>query len=275
MNEPEAMNEPELENGTELIREPERFWFALYTKPKNEFQAELQLRAIGIETYMPFVIKEKKWTDRIKKTKEPVFRGYIFILATIQERYQAVTQKGIVKAVSFGSVVSTIPDWQIQNLKIILSDNPEYYISDKLLLGTKVRIMDGPFKDIEGIITTERGKGKVLGVTIDILKRSVVISLPENYVMKTPNQAVPVKDNKKYYYKVIEEEDESEGTQTGVTMASNSDEPESEDTKPTATRDSESEETRTIIPKNSESVETKSSTPEGSESEDSEKNKNN
>ncbi len=202
--------ESEQVNDSEAGGEPERFWFALYTKPKSEFQAELQLRAIGIETYMPFVIKEKKWTDRKKKIKEPVFRGYIFILSTNHERHKAVTQKAIVKAVSFGGVVATIPDWQIQNLKILLSENPEYYISDKLLIGTKVRIIDGPFKDIEGIITTEKGKGQTLGVTIDILKRSVVINLTENYVKKAPDQKVPEKDAKKYYYKVIEEDEPEE-----------------------------------------------------------------
>ena len=209
----EPKYESELLNESETGSETERFWFALYTTPRSEFQAELQLRDIGVETYMPFVIKEKKWTDRTKKIKEPVFRGYIFILSSEQERYVAVTQKAIVKAVSFGGVVATIPDWQIQNLKILLSKNPEYYISDKLLLGTKVRIIDGPFKDIEGIITTEKGKGQSLGVTIDILKRSVVINLTENYVKKAPDQKIPEKDNKKYYYKVIEE-DEPEETNT-------------------------------------------------------------
>jgi len=210
--------EAELVNESITSGEPERFWFALYTKPKSEFQAELQLREIGIETYMPFVIKEKKWTDRRKKIKEPVFRGYIFILCSNHERFKAVTQKAIVKAVSFGGVAATIPEWQIQNLKILLSENPEYYISDKLLLGTKVRIIDGPFKDIEGIITTEKGKGQTLGVTIDILKRSVIINLTENYIKKAPDQKLPEKNNKKYYYKVI---DEDEPDKTKVETAKN------------------------------------------------------
>ncbi|MFA7289087.1 MAG: UpxY family transcription antiterminator [Melioribacteraceae bacterium] len=258
VNETVAATESEFENEIIQGKEPERFWFALYTKPKNEFQAELQLRGMEIETYLPFVIKNKKWTDRIKKTKEPVFRGYIFILATNQERYQAVTQKAIVKAVSFGGVVATIPDWQIQNLKIILSNNPEFFISDKLLIGTKVRIMDGPFKDIEGIITSEKGKGQTLGVTIDILKRSVLISLPENYVQKAPDQTVPKKDNKRYYYKVIEEEGESDETSSVTTKNSDSD-------------DSKSVETIYDLTVSSELVETESLTPEGSESDDSEK----
>lgn len=56
-------------------------WFALYTKPKHEFKAEIKLNAEGIETYLPKISKIKQWSDRKKKIIEPVLRGYIFIYA--------------------------------------------------------------------------------------------------------------------------------------------------------------------------------------------------
>jgi len=55
----------------------DKFWFALYTKPRNEFKAEQQLIAAGITNYLPTVTLLKQWSDRKKKVTEPLLRGYI------------------------------------------------------------------------------------------------------------------------------------------------------------------------------------------------------
>ena len=53
---------------TESLAE-EKSWFALYTKPKSEFKAEGQLKAVGVKHYLPVIIKEKQWSDRKKKLR--------------------------------------------------------------------------------------------------------------------------------------------------------------------------------------------------------------
>lgn len=160
-----------------------KHWFALYTKPRHEFKAALQLESILIEHYLPTLIKVKRWSDRKKKVTEPLFRGYIFIHADERERYSALTQEAIVRCISFNGRPSTIPDWQIENLKKMLFDNPEVFVSNKIEIGFKVKIIDGPFKDVIGIVKSAQEE-KWLAVSVDLLRCSVIVKLPKESVIK-------------------------------------------------------------------------------------------
>lgn len=159
-----------------------RKWFALYTRPRHEFKAELELVEKGIETYLPKITKMKKWSDRNKKVTEPLFKSYIFIYVNERERYFSVQSKSIVKVVNFRGVPASLPDWQIENLKKLLSSNPDAFLNDLIKIGTHVKIVDGPFAGVEGIIAKHNNDENILGVNIELLQRSVVVHLPASYV---------------------------------------------------------------------------------------------
>lgn len=160
-----------------------KFWFALYTKPRQEFKAALQIENISVEHYLPTITSVKKWKDRKKKITEPLFRGYIFIHANEGERQRAVSQNSIVRTIFFDGRPSVIPEWQIENLKKMLSENPEIFVSDRIELGAKVKIADGPFKDIIGIVKEEQ-ENRWLAVSIDLIRCSVMVRLPKESVIK-------------------------------------------------------------------------------------------
>ncbi len=167
-----------------MKRTPEsKFWFALYTKPRQEFKAALQIESVSVECYLPTFSSVKKWKDRKKKVTEPLFRGYIFIYADENERLRAVSQKSIVRTIFFNGSPSIIPEWQIENLKKILSETPDVFISNKIEIGSKVKITDGPFKDITGIVKEEQ-EDKWLAVSVDLIKCSVMVRLPKESVIK-------------------------------------------------------------------------------------------
>lgn len=158
-------------------------WYALYTKPRHEFKAALQLDSISIENYLPTFTVKKQWSDRKKKVIEPLFRGYIFIHTDERERLLAVSQSTIVKTVCFDGKPSVIPAWQIENLQKMLSETPEVFVSDKIEIGSKVRIIDGPFKDVIGVVTGAQEE-KWLAVSVDLLRCSVMVRLPNESVVK-------------------------------------------------------------------------------------------
>ena len=41
-------------------------------KTKNEFKAAKQLEAVGVEYYLPTIVKISQWSDRKKKITEPL-----------------------------------------------------------------------------------------------------------------------------------------------------------------------------------------------------------
>lgn len=167
----------------EPVTSAEKNWFALYIKPRNEFKVALKLDSVSVEYYLPTIAKVKKWSDRKKKITEPVFRGYIFIHGNEKDRITALTQDGVVRCVCFLGKPSIIPEWQIENLKKMLTEASEVLVSNKIEIGTKVKIIDGPFTDVVGVVTGEQ-EDKWLAVSVDLLRCSVMVRLPKESIIK-------------------------------------------------------------------------------------------
>jgi len=161
-----------------------RRWYALYTKPRHEFKAEIQLENNGIEHFLPTVIRIRQWSDRKKKVKEALFKSYIFIHANEKERLVALEQNAIVRTIFFNGKPAVVPDWQIENLRKMLNKSSDVTVMDQLKIGVKVKIISGPFKDIEGIVYETVNQEKMLAITINLLRRSVVVQIPRESLIK-------------------------------------------------------------------------------------------
>lgn len=161
-----------------------RNWYALYTKPRHEFRAKEQLSSVSVEHYLPTFMKTKQWSDRKKKIEEPLFRGYIFIYANEKERLTSLEQTAVVRTISFKGKPAVIPDWEIENLKKVLSESPEVIVSNKIETGAHVKITSGPFNGVEGIVTEYKKDEKYLAVSVELLQRSVLVRLPKESVLK-------------------------------------------------------------------------------------------
>lgn len=159
-------------------------WYALYTKPRHEFKANEQISANDITTYLPTTTVIKQWSDRKKKITEPLFKSYIFINADENERNIALSSDSVVKTIFFNGKPAVIPDWEIENLKQILNSNQKVIVYNGLIQGTKVEIASGPMKGLEGVISMVSKDEQTLSVSIEMLNRSVIVSLPSSTVTK-------------------------------------------------------------------------------------------
>jgi transcription antitermination factor NusG len=156
----------------------DKFWFALYTKPRSEFKAEQQLIAANITNYLPTIKLLKQWSDRKKKVTEPLLRGYIFINSNEEERLISLEQQSIVRCIFDAGHPARIPDWQIDNIRTMLETKADIIVHKGIVPGAKVIIKDGPFKGIIGVVV-EGETGKSISVAIDLLNRSVIARLPD------------------------------------------------------------------------------------------------
>jgi transcription antitermination factor NusG len=161
-----------------------KHWFALYTKPRHEFKAQIQFESENIAYYLPTITRLKQWSDRKKKVIEPLFKGYIFIEATEKERLLAVEFNSIVKTIFFGGKPSIIPDYQINNLKTLLSNTNKVEVYHEIIKGNTIKITEGPFEGVEGVVYDVGKNDAMLAVNIDLLRRSVVVKIPASDVRK-------------------------------------------------------------------------------------------
>ncbi|MBI5807245.1 MAG: UpxY family transcription antiterminator [Ignavibacteriales bacterium] len=161
----------------------EKKWFALYTKPKHEFKAEEELRKLSIDCYLPTIIVKRRWKDRKKKIITPLFTSYIFIYATEIERRYSLALDSIIKTVCFQGKPAVIPEEQIESIRIMVNNNDDIILSDKIVKGAKVKITEGPFKDIVGVVINVNSEN-YLYISLDILNRSISVRLPIDSVYK-------------------------------------------------------------------------------------------
>lgn len=159
-------------------------WFALYTKPRHEFKALEQIAAFDITTYLPTTTVIRQWSDRKKKITEPLFKSYVFIHADELERNKALTSDAVLKTIFFNGKPAVIPDWEIENLKQILNNADKVTVFNGIVKGTKVEIGSGPMIGLEGVVSKVSKNEQTLAVSIEMLNRSVIVTLPASTVIK-------------------------------------------------------------------------------------------
>ncbi|RPI65687.1 MAG: UpxY family transcription antiterminator [Ignavibacteriales bacterium] len=152
---------------------PGKLWFALYTRPRQEFKAAECMERNNILHYLPTIKRLSQWSDRKKLITEPLLRGYIFILADERERLNALKEYPVLNCVFDKGKPAVIPKWQMENLYNFLKKESEFYLYEGLIPGNKVKINSGPFSGIIGIIQ-QSDSTNTLAVTIELLNRSIL-----------------------------------------------------------------------------------------------------
>ncbi|MFA4923378.1 MAG: UpxY family transcription antiterminator [Ignavibacteriaceae bacterium] len=170
-----------------------KFWFALYTKPRQEFKAELQLKAVCIDVYLPKITRLKQWSDRKKKVTEPLINSYIFIYSSEKVRLLALEQDAIVKCVFDCGRPAKIPDDQMRNFMEFIKKEEDYFVVNGIIKGASVLIKEGPFTGITGTIIEEPG-GKSLAVSIELLNRTVVARIHSASIVEVVSQKQEVNE---------------------------------------------------------------------------------
>jgi transcriptional antiterminator RfaH len=159
-------------------------WYAVYTKSRNEKQVARELEEKGVEHFLPLVKTLRQWSDRRKFVYVPLFNSYLFVKIDIKYRVYVLEIPGVVCFVNFKQEFPPIPEWQINNLKIILGSAEKFEISrDNFQLGEHVTVNGGSFKGLHGTLVEYRGKQKFL-VRIDTINQNLLLEINPVYIEK-------------------------------------------------------------------------------------------
>jgi transcription antitermination factor NusG len=141
-------------------------WYAIYTRPRWEKKVNSLLLEKGIESYCPLNKVQRKWSDRVKTIEEPLFKSYVFVKVTEQERSAVRLTNGVVNFVYWNGKPAIVKEKEIQVIKRFL-DEFENVETIPLEVKERVRVTGGPFMDQEGKILEI--KNKTVKVSIDSL----------------------------------------------------------------------------------------------------------
>lgn len=161
------------------------YWYAAYTKPRNEKKILARLLEQGIEAYLPLQRVLKQWSDRKKWVEEPLFRSYIFVRIAQNDYLKVLNTVGVVRYITFEGKAVKVPDSDINLIKTLLQQNLEIETTqDAIAPGTKVEVILGNFAGIKGELVEHAGKQKVI-IRIETINHSMLVTLPKGYIARS------------------------------------------------------------------------------------------
>ena len=156
-------------------------WFAVYTKPRQEQVALLNLERQAFECYLPMAADPYQRRSAGNKTRhEPLFPRYLFLNGDPQRQSLAAVRstRGVVGLVRAGFELIKIPASIIAGLKDRMHPATGMIPLDSIGLnkGDKVRVFDGPFAALEGVFKEHRGRTRSL-LLLEILGRETAVEI--------------------------------------------------------------------------------------------------
>ncbi|MGH7504145.1 MAG: UpxY family transcription antiterminator, partial [Longimicrobiales bacterium] len=156
---------PERYRNVTPVTVPNAEWYAAYTFARREKKAQASLREYGFESYLPCVPRVRQWHDRKKVVEFPLFAGYIFVRFPPQRLHVLLDVPGVVYIVRANGQLASIGNAEIENIARFVSGLERSGVEPAQVTfaeGHIVRVTEGPFQGVEGVVLQRRGRRRVL-----------------------------------------------------------------------------------------------------------------
>ena len=129
----------------------EKKWYAVYTRPRAEKLVHRRMEQEGVEAYLPLQKTLRVWTDRKKMVEKPLLSSYVFVKITKKRIPTVFRMEGIVKFVTFEGIPISIPQNQIDNLRLLIDSEAELEVSSEIFeKGDNVVVIAGSLTGLTG-----------------------------------------------------------------------------------------------------------------------------
>jgi transcription antitermination factor NusG len=153
-------------------------WYAVQTRSRHEKIVATLLQGQDINTFLPLSEQVHRWSDRKKMVQVPMFPGYVFVrVVPLGTQYvQVLRIYGVTNFVGGRRQGVPIPDKQIADIQILLTNNAASYVCPFLRAGQRVRIRGGCLDGIEGLLVARNGNRNLL-ISVEPIRQSLAISI--------------------------------------------------------------------------------------------------
>jgi transcriptional antiterminator RfaH len=167
----------------------EKVWKAIYVTSRSEKKVLDKLQEKGIEAYTPIKKTLRQWSDRKKMVEVPVLNGYVFVKINDLERDQVFFVNGVVQYVRFNGEDAIIRETEINSLKniVALGYDIEANVEKAFPRGSKIMIMQGPLKGIEGVVEAIDSEDWLF-VQLESIQYNLKVKLPAGILKSIDNK---------------------------------------------------------------------------------------
>ncbi|RZK37453.1 MAG: UpxY family transcription antiterminator [Pedobacter sp.] len=157
-------------------------WYPVYTRSRAEKKAHDELARKGIVSYLPLRKTLKQWSDRKKIVEEPLIKSYLFVYISAKEYAEILMTNGIARFLYFSGKIASMPEQQIEHLKLLLATDEELIVFDhEIKPGQKVIVKAGPFKDMIAEMVSFHNKQRII-LRLDNIGYSIEINTSMAFV---------------------------------------------------------------------------------------------
>ena len=164
-----------------------RDWYAVYTKPKEEQRAEMNLCAWGVETLAPKVLERRtnEFSGRPTYFIKPLFPRYIFARFDAESMLRKVHYtRGVQSIVCIDAQPVKVDEGVIEVIKSRIREDGFVKIGDDLNVNDKVLVKSGALKNFVGIFERRVKATDRIMILLTAISYQGRISIEEQMVEK-------------------------------------------------------------------------------------------
>jgi transcription antitermination factor NusG len=149
-------------------------WFAVRVRPRFEKHVEKSIQSKGFATFLPLYSERRQWSSRVKEVHVPLFDGYVFCQVDPDRRMPILVTPGVLYFVGIGKTLVPVDESEMAAIQTLIQSGSVIRPWPFLRDGDRVRIDDGPLRNVEGILLRGGDADQVV-VSITLLQRSVAV----------------------------------------------------------------------------------------------------
>lgn len=159
-------------------------WYVVHTCSHHESRVEERLKHQGLEVFLPRLTEVRRWRDRKKLLRLPLFPGYLFVHDVLETPtyYGIIRLPGVVRIIGNNGSLETVPKETIESIKMAVASDRPYYPYRYLLKGKWVRVVEGPLAGVIGIIRELKDQKRKVVVEVELFRRAMAVELDDEAV---------------------------------------------------------------------------------------------
>lgn len=162
------------------------FWYAIRVRSRSEVIVSSMLGNRGYEVFLPIYESRRKWSDRIKSVRLPLFPGYTFCRFDACQRRAVITTSGILSIIGSGNGPTPINDDELSSIRAIVRSGVAAQPWPFLKEGQRVCVKAGPLAGVEGVVLRVSNRERIV-VSITLLGRSVAAEIEQDWITAVHN----------------------------------------------------------------------------------------
>ncbi len=161
-------------------------WHVLHVHSNYEKRVTQSLAVRSVECFLPLYTERVKWTDRTVVAERALFPGYVFARLTTQTRSCVVVTPGVCRVLG-DEERDMVSCEELDKIRAGLATGLLLRPHPCVSVGTRVRVRDGVFEGMEGMVTEFRHQCKVV-IALEAVRQcfSLEVDMSDLVVVNKP-----------------------------------------------------------------------------------------